>query len=55
VEEKAGAGLVKVLIDVIEAFGVEAGGAPFETVDLVTFGKEELSKVRAVLAGATGD
>jgi hypothetical protein len=38
-----------------EAFSVEAGGAPFETVDLVTFGTDELSKVRAVLAGATGD
>jgi hypothetical protein len=28
VEEKAGTGLVKVLIDVIETIRVEAGGAP---------------------------
>jgi hypothetical protein len=46
---------VAVLIDIVEPFCVQARGAAFETVDLVTFGKQELGQVGAVLAGATGN
>jgi hypothetical protein len=55
VEKESGTGLVKVLIDVVEPVRIETGGATFEAVDLVAFGKEKLGQVRAVLAGATGD
>ena len=41
-EKEAGAGLVKILVDVIEPVGVEAGGATFQAVDLVTLGEEKL-------------
>ena len=34
-QEKAGLGLVDVLIDVIDAVGIETGGAPFQAMDFV--------------------
>ena len=55
VKKESGAGLVEVLIDVIEPIGVKARGAAFETVDLVAFGEQELGQVGAVLTGAAGD
>jgi len=54
-EEKARTRLVDVLIDVVEPAGVEAGGTALAAVDSVTFGKEELAEVGAVVAGAAGD
>ena len=54
-EEEARAGLVDVLIDVVEPVGVQAGGTALQAVDLVAFGKEEFGEVRAILAGAAGN
>jgi hypothetical protein len=34
--------LVEVLVDVIHAVGIKAGGTALQTVDLVAFGKEKL-------------
>jgi hypothetical protein len=54
-EKEAVAGLVEILVDVIEPVGVEAGGAAFQAVDLVTLGEEKLRQIGAVLTGAAGD
>jgi hypothetical protein len=55
VQEKAGAGRVYVLIYVIDAVGVEAGGAAFQAMDLVAFVEEQLGEIRAILAGYARD
>ena len=46
---------VRVLVEVVEARGVEAGGAADESVHLVALREKELGEVRAVLAGDAGD
>ena len=55
VEKESGIGLVNILIDVIETVGVEAGGAPLQTMDFIPLFEEKLSEVRSILAGATGN
>ena len=55
VQEHAGAGGVRVDVDVVEAAGVEGGGAADDAVDLVPLREEELDQVRSVLAGDAGD
>jgi hypothetical protein len=54
-EEEAGARLVGVLIDVIDALGVESARAADDAVDFIAFGKEELGEIGAVLSGDAGD
>jgi len=54
-QEEAAPGLVRVLIDVVEPVGVEAGGAALEAVDFVAFGKQKLGQIRSVLASAAGN
>ena len=53
--EVFGVALVRVEVDVFEAFGVEGGGAADDAVDGVAFGEEEFREVGAVLAGDAGD
>ena len=55
VEGELGVGCVGVLVDVVDAVGVEGGGAADDAVDFVAFGEEELGEVGAVLAGDAGD
>ncbi len=45
VEFEFGAVDVRVLVDFIESFGVEGGGAADHAVDFVAFGEEELGEV----------
>ena len=47
--------LVRVLVDVVDALGVEGGGAADDAVDLVPLREQELDQVRSVLAGDAGD
>ena len=54
-EGEAWIDFVRVLIEVIDAGGVEGGGASFDAVDGVALLKEELSKIGAVLAGDPSD
>jgi hypothetical protein len=46
---------VRVLVDVIDALGVEQRSAALDAVDLVAFLEQQFSEVRAVLAGDAGD
>ncbi len=55
VEEEAAVRLVRVLVDVVDAAGVEGGGAADDAVDLVALGEQQLRQVAAVLAGDAGD
>jgi len=55
VEVEAGGGVVGVLVEVVDAIGVEGGGATDDAVDFVAFLEEEFGEVGAVLAGDAGD
>jgi hypothetical protein len=55
VQKEVSAGLVDILVDVIEPFTVEAGGTAFQAVDLVALSEEKLREIGAVLAGTAGD
>ena len=54
-EEESGASRMDVLVEVIVAIGIEAGGAAFQAVYLVTFFEKEFGEVGAILAGDAGD
>ena len=55
VEVQAGAGGVRVLVEVLDAPGAEGARAAHQAVDLVALGEQQLGEVRAVLAGDAGD
>ena len=46
---------VRVLVEVVDAVGVEQRGAALDAVDLVALVEQELGEVGAVLAGDAGD
>lgn len=46
---------VRVLVDVVNAVGVEAGGTAFDAVHDVAFFQQKLSQVGAILASDTSD
>jgi hypothetical protein len=54
-KEEAHALFMPVAVQMVYAVCVEQAGAAFDAVDDVTFIKQELSEVRAVLASDTGD
>jgi hypothetical protein len=47
--------LMGILIEVIDAVGIEERTPALEAMDFVTLGQEELGEVGAVLAGDSGD
>ena len=47
--------LVRILIKVINPAGVEAAGAPLDSMHCIALLKQQLREVTAVLAGDTGD
>jgi hypothetical protein len=55
VEYEGAAGLVRVLVDVVDPLGVERGGAAHHPVHGVALVQQQLGEVRAVLAGDAGD
>jgi len=55
VQDELRVGVVGVLVDVVDACGVEEGGASLDAVDFVAFGEEELGEVGSVLAGDSCD
>ena len=54
-QDELAVGLVRILIEVIDAVGVEERRAALDAVDLVAFVEQELGEVGAVLARDAGD
>jgi hypothetical protein len=46
---------VRVLVQVVDAVGIEQRGATLDAVDLIPLADEELGEIGAVLAGDSGD
>jgi hypothetical protein len=46
---------VRVVVEVLDALGVEGAGAADEAVHFVIFREQQLGQVRAVLAGDAGN
>jgi len=55
VQEEVAPGLMGILVEMVDALGIERRGAAFQTVDLISLGQQELRQVRTVLAGNPGD
>lgn len=55
VEDEVAAFDMGVLVEVINAVGVEKGSPPLQAVDLVALFQEELGEIGPVLAGNPGD
>ena len=51
VQEEPRALLVRVLVEMIDALGVERRGAALDAVDHIALGQQELGEIGAVLAG----
>ena len=55
VQEEADVGLVRVVVEVVHAPGVERRGASLDAVHDVALGEQQLGEKRAVLASDAGD
>jgi len=55
VQDEMARGQVRVLVDVVNARGVEQGGAALDAVDLITFGKQKCGEAFPVLPGNSRD
>ena len=55
VEEEAASLVVRVLVEMIDAIGVEQGAAALDAVDFIAFGEQQLGEIRSILPGDTGD
>ena len=49
-ETNFGALLMTVLVERVDSLGVNAGGTPYNSVNLVPLGQKKFSKIRTVLA-----
>ena len=54
-QEQLGIRLVGILIDMVNALGIEGAGAADDAVDFVAFAQKQLGQIRAVLSGNAGD
>src|SRR6478672_1641690 len=54
-EMNAGLGVVELVVQMIDALGVERRRAPLDAVDLVALREQELGEIGAILARDTGD
>ena len=55
VQHQARVALVRILVEVINAGGVEAAGPALDAMDGVALVQQQLRQIRAVLAGDAGD
>ena len=46
---------VRILVEMVDAVGVERGGAALDAVDLIALGEQELRQVGAILASDAGN
>ena len=51
VQEEPDVFFVRILVEMIDALGVEEAAASFDAVDFVVFAKQQLGQVRSVLPG----
>jgi len=54
-EANAGLGIVELVIEMIDALGVERGRAALDAVHLVALGEQKLGEIGAILAGDARD
>jgi hypothetical protein len=54
VKNEVTVGLVRILVQVIDAVGIEQGSAPFDAVDNLAFIYEQFREVGPVLSGDAG-
>ena len=55
VQKEPGVGLVRILVEVIDAFGVEGRGPALDPVNHIALAQQQLRQERPVLAGDAGD
>ena len=55
VQDEAAPLLVRILVEVVDAVGVEQRGAAFDAMHFVAFAQQEFGEIGAVLAGDAGD
>jgi hypothetical protein len=55
VQMDAGLGVVELVVEMIDALGVERRRAPLDAVHLVAFREQELGEISAILARDAGD
>ena len=54
-QDEAPVALVRILVEVVDAVGVEQRGAALDAVDLVALLEQELGEIGAILAGDAGN
>jgi hypothetical protein len=54
-QEQARAIHMRILVDVVDAAGVEAGGAADDAMNLIAFFQQQFGQIGTVLAGDAGD
>src|SRR5208337_1603985 len=55
VQAKANIGIMRILVEMVDARGIERGGAALDPVDFVVLLEQEFGQVGSVLAGDAGD
>ena len=55
VQHEASVRVVGILVEVVDAVGVEERGAPLDTVDFLALLQQEFREIGAILAGDAGD
>jgi hypothetical protein len=54
-QDEVARGLMRILVQMVDALGVKRGSAAFQAVNFITFGEKEFRQVRSVLSGNPGD
>ena len=54
-QKQPGAGLVRILVEVLDPLGVERAGPADQAVDLVALGQQEFGQIGAILSGDAGN
>jgi hypothetical protein len=54
-QDEVALGLMRILVEMVDALGVKRGSAAFQAVNFITFREEEFRQVRSVLSGDPGD
>ncbi len=55
VQEEVAVPIMWVLVEMIDAVGIEQGAAALDPVDLIALGEQQLGKIGSILSGDAGD